>query len=230
MPKGFARKLTRCLRLVYLTTYGRYTSEELASKLAVSRRTIFRDLNCLRDAGYQVDLGPEQKYILRAPCGGGSRGLDAQGLSTILLCARTSILAQNRAISTVVESVAERLVEGVRPEDQTAIEEFFGTFHIYGKFPSLSYELLQVFVQLVIGRLQGATIFRIRYRGSSGGLIETELLPMYFNVGENGCSVGGTSSFHHDVHLIDVAQVVDIEPLRLSVAPPHVSTPSDVPG
>ena len=228
MPKGFARKLARCLRLVNLTTYGRYTSGELASKLAVTRRTIFRDLNCLRNAGYHVRLDQDQKYVLMAPLGRDMPRIQPEELSTILFCARTSVLAQSPYISSVVESVAERLVAGACSKDQPSIDVLH-SFHIYGESRSLPPEVLQVLVHLVIARLQGARTFRIRYRGFSGELIETELVPTYFNVGKDGCFVGGTSSFHQGMHAFDVAHVVNIEPLGLSVSPPHVGALSDVP-
>ena len=76
-------QLIRLMKICRMLCSSKGTSvQQLQAKLKTSRRTIFRDLNCLDEMGIKVDLG-DKGYRIRQPAAACKKALGDRQIRTL---------------------------------------------------------------------------------------------------------------------------------------------------
>ncbi len=106
-------RLERLLRLLHcLQARSMFSSQELADALKVSRRTVYRDISLLRDAGIDVDLDPETaRYSLAQDFNFRPRRLDDKDLGLLSLAVRLSLVNAVPELAAATQQALAKLVE-----------------------------------------------------------------------------------------------------------------------
>ncbi len=113
-------RLERLLRLLHcLQARSMFSSQELADTLNVSRRTVYRDISLLRDAGIDVDLDAvTARYSLAQDFNFRPRRLDDQDLAVLSLAVRLSLVHAVPELSAATQQALAKLVESHNPRAQ----------------------------------------------------------------------------------------------------------------
>lgn len=191
-----------------------YTADELAEKLKVSRRTVFRYLTSLRDAGYFFDVDDQNRYWRVLDTNARVRDLEFEELVTVLFCARSATLAQHPKVAFILKQAWKHLSEIVDMDIQHRVNSFFRSCVVEPGPSTLPKRQTDLFAELLLAKLRSRAVYRIRYRTVSGETAETELTPNSFNAHESGYTIGGMSSSHRGIRCFDLDQLIDIERLE----------------
>lgn len=105
-----SRQLARALKLLGMLQAGGRTVDQIADRLGVGRRTVFRDLRAMRSAGFLVksergtgrlSLDPGERVL--------GRTLTAQELHALALATKTSVLDASPELAPVIDSALAKL-------------------------------------------------------------------------------------------------------------------------
>jgi predicted DNA-binding transcriptional regulator YafY len=207
-------RIQRLLRLLALLQAGKgYNVESLAEACGVSRRTIFRDLDILRESGLPL-VYDERDQRYRLP---GAQFLPPtnftpeEALSLIVLCHEMGrsgmpfLTAARNAAMKLESSLPTRLREQVRATIDSVQIELPPTNRLQGQQP--------IYEQLVEAASKRRSV-RIRYVAPTPeGEIRTRLNPYRLLFSRRSWYVIGRSTLHRDVRTFNVGRIVDLEPL-----------------
>jgi len=203
-------RLRRLLRILSLLQSGRgYSSAGLATECGVARRTVFRDLQLLREAGVSVQTDAErQRYSV---AGIRLRALESltpeEALALVVLCPDVgrvvpflspAVTAAQKIECDLPPAVREyvRRLSGAIHVDLRPVESLAHCPHIYGQLLT------------AIGQRRAV---RIRYDcNGGGGTTGTKLCPyrLWFTAG--GWHVVGRSSLHRNICTFNLGRVVGL--------------------
>lgn len=207
------QRLQRLLRLIELLQSGRrYNTQQLSDSCRVSRRTVFRDLRLLQEAGLEVHFDDEQRgYTRRAnwlpPT---SLTLD-ETLSLIVLChdlgsAHVGIPFHESARSAAVKLMGN-LPTHLREEMSAMTELITVQLDSHNPLPR-SRDSYQALTEALGSRCQ----IRIRYKSLSElKEIVTLLSPYRILFSRRSWYVIGRSSLHREVRTFNVGRIMDAE-------------------
>lgn len=210
-------RLHRLLRLIDLLQSGRIlNSSQLASGLKVSRRTVFRDLGTIQEAGIHVHYDEErQGYFLptrlRVPPGELTIG---EAISVLLVCQSLGDKQQGIPFQSEALSAALKISQTLPREIREFAAEITDSMaiHIDARNPLQSaqpqYELL---LQSLIERRH----VRIKYYSpSEAGTIRTLLSPYRIVFSRRSWYVIGRSSVHRSIRTFNVGRILKAERLE----------------
>lgn len=208
------QRLQRLLRLIELLQSGRrYNTRQLSDSCRVSRRTVFRDLRLLQEAGLEVHFDDEQRgYTRRAniflpPT---DFTLD-ETLSLIVLChdlgsASAGIPFQESARSAAVKLMSN-LPTRLREEMSAMTELITVQLDAHNLLPK-SRDSYQALTEALAARCQ----IRIRYTSLSElKEIITLLSPYRILFSRRSWYVIGRSSVHREVRTFNVGRITEFE-------------------
>jgi predicted DNA-binding transcriptional regulator YafY len=113
-------RIMRLLRLVRLFETGaRYNARELGDLCGVARRTIFRDLNVLRDCGYAITFDEVARvYSVRLSEGKVGGQLTPENKVWLVLASLTSAFHKNVDSSAQIKQAIENLCATFQDEEE----------------------------------------------------------------------------------------------------------------
>lgn len=220
-------RIRRLVRLIDLLAAGRaYPAAELAGLCGVSRRTVFRDVSTLRDAGLPVRFDePRRGFLLDRPPY--LRPTDfslAEALSVLVLCDGLAGTEPGVAFRSPARTAALKLLSGLPPRLREHVGELAERIDVRTAATNpladatSHYERLEEALRL-------RRHVRVRYDSYSDRKVLTTLLSPYrlmFRV--RSWYVVGRSSLHRAVRTFNVGRVLESTLLDSTFeAPPRFS-------
>jgi predicted DNA-binding transcriptional regulator YafY len=210
--------LTRISRLIQqlglLQTGKGYNATELAKCCNVSRRTIFRDLEVLRDAGVPL-LFDDDRNVYRIP---GTYYLPPtnftteEALAVIVLCYE---LGSNSRLPfyEAAQNAAIKLEASLPTRVREQLEELAVAVQIK-PVPNNRLEGQTPIYRQLLGAIGSRRAVRIEYDSFSEGLhLRLKLSPYRMLFSRRSWYVIGRSSIHHEVRTFNVGRILSIDPL-----------------
>ncbi len=202
-------KLTRCLKLIYLLqTHLTRRTEDIASEVGVSKRTIYRYFRVLEDAGipirYDMEAGGhliDHYFNLKA------MQLSDDELIALLLTAQLSAnifereftSAVNQAISKLLTHLPNHIREELVNLLKACAANLPDLLHLNG-----NQEVYSVIIKAIRKRLR----VRITYATPEDShLNRTCLAPYRLVASVDGWSIIGRSSLHRKIHRFDFHEI-----------------------
>jgi predicted DNA-binding transcriptional regulator YafY len=195
------------------------TIDHLAQEMAVSRRTVFRDLEALGKAGYRFDVKNSQ-YRMAPHFGHTAPKLESKELLAILFAAHVSPLMADSKLSIDVRQAMRKLLEKAKPAERTEIVDLLAVCTVQGSVltsddsaspplggPDVLITLLQA--------LAGKSVVHMTFDdGSSTSAVETVLAPLRLTIADDRWTVEGYSSLHQRHHSFILSHIAHaaIEP------------------
>jgi predicted DNA-binding transcriptional regulator YafY len=207
------QRFVRLIRLIECLHAGvGYSTDNLARRFGVSKRTVYRDLQLLRDAGvpaYHDDEGGHRiapDYRLK------TAELSDEQWIILLLAANTSCLKANSHLARVIDEAVAKLLgqaplrlrdEGVRLLRSCQVDR-----------PEADSRQTQESVALTetIQAIRLGQPIRIHFDGVTAvGGMQTKLSGCRLMVSPDGCHVVGRSSLHRAVRRFALGEICAIE-------------------
>jgi predicted DNA-binding transcriptional regulator YafY len=179
--------------------------EELAGRLAVCRRTVFRDLGLLRDAGIQLAFDAQRQCYRLAPSSDllVMPELDADELTTLVTAVHLSMLQSIPPCRDMLRQTTNKLL---------ALSPFHVRHHVTRladscavEVPSNEYPPRAVrMVDQILQALRQRRVLQIRLCASHAeGPLDTKLATYQLLVNVHAWQVTGRSSHHRAVRTFD---------------------------
>ena len=216
-PTVRQERLTRCLHLSHIlqSPIGHHIGQ-LASELRVSRRTIFRDLCLLRDAGISLSYDPQKRgYTLAPQAKCLPKSLVDEELLALLLAAHVSDILRIPTICGLVDRAVAKLLGQASAACQAEAANLLNSVErqpSYTLWPEGSEEICGT----ILIALRRQRPLRIIYRAGrkTERPIQTKVMPHRLIVSKTTWQLVGRSSWHRrsykfDVGLIQRAEQVD---------------------
>ena len=205
-------KSSRVVSIIGLLQSGRpLNARQIAAACGVTRRTVFRDLIALQEAGIHPTYDPaRQSYSLPANQipGGSLTTEDVVGMAM----ATTVPLPMAGAARRLLAKIAANLSQS----QQQAVERLHAvTF----KSPTLNAETYKNF-DIVLNSLLLRTCVRLRYHGADGSIEQTKFSPYALVQRFSYWHCIGRSSLHRSVRAFGLHNLTNAEPLDESYLPP----------
>ena len=214
---------SRALRILTCLQAGPgFNAQELATQMRVSRRTIFRDLNLIRDAGVSIffdatyDAYRLHDQSRNAPL----PRFQEEALMKLVLVAKLSYL---NGFGDYAESVRESLAQLLAPypaETKSRIARLIHGCSIVDagtNYQPLTREMIKAVFQAIAQQQQirmlveGEEIEHLEHITMEGSAAWTKFSPYQVLLATNGWSVVGRSSLHRDVREFDVQNIQNIQ-------------------
>ena len=213
----------RLLKLLHLLQSGRaYNTEAMADSLAVSRRTVFRDLSLIRDAGLplQYDEHNGRHWLVGQPLLPATSFSPDEAMAVVVLCHEmanrlpSAFFASARNAAMKMESVLpQKLREHVRLEGQALAIQLAPANRQIGEHP---------FYEAVLRAATRRYSVRIGYRSIfDGGDITTKIHPYRLLFSRRSWYVIGRSSLHRSVRTFNVGRITTLVELHEPFQIPH---------
>lgn len=199
-------KLYRLFELLKLLNTGRPNVESLAMALGVSRRTILRDVEELRDIGFQIEFDQEMKrYVLN-----GSVLLPTmqftvdEALALLILCFETGqeipFLRSARMAAIKIQNTLPRKI-------QENIREINLALHVQPRRVNPLSENEPVF-DFFLDAIRARISVRIRYKSPVEPEFDTLLSPYQLYFARHSWYVIGRSSIHREVRMFHLGHIL----------------------
>ncbi|WP_197442560.1 helix-turn-helix transcriptional regulator [Lignipirellula cremea] len=211
MTANLQKRLARILQLITLLEGGACaTTRQLGERLAVTRRTVFRDLAMLREAGFPVSLNPDHGgyQLVRGSRLLDPRSVSVEDLALMVAAAKLSFLNGSPEIRAELENACARLL---RATPEAAHQELSGLSRacgIRGVESPGSWFTLRTLLLAIRQKRQ----VRIRYdqRGASR-LVETKVAPYFLIAASGGWKLVGRSSLDRSEREFSLKAIQEIE-------------------
>jgi predicted DNA-binding transcriptional regulator YafY len=117
------QRIARTIRMLGLLKAGPiYNTQNLADEFSVSRRTVYRDLRALREAGISVQIDKcSEAYYVRAQREPGQIPLRYEQVVLLALAAHLSPLNCSRQLATEIRSAITVLIDGLPHSTQLEV-------------------------------------------------------------------------------------------------------------
>ncbi|MFH1921403.1 MAG: YafY family protein [Planctomycetota bacterium] len=208
-------RIRRLLKLIGVLQAGRgYNVDALAQACDVSRRTIFRDLDALRQSGVPLifDEGQQRYHIPGTYFLPPTNFTPEEVLALIVLCHDLGDRAQlpffgpaRSAALKLASNLPDRFRELLRATGQAVTVKMPPTNPLDGQKP--------LYDQL-LAAISGRQSVRICYRGPIDGEIRTRLHPYRLLFSRRSWYVIGRSSLHRSTRTFNVGRIRDLEMLE----------------
>lgn len=204
-------RIPRLLRLIALLQSGRArTAHDMMAELNVSRRTLFRDLNVLREAGIPYYHDPQAGYRIARSFYLPPISLTIPETLGLLLLAQTARSLRRGRSRAATLSAVNKLIAAVPEPIRLACTEMMHSVHVnpHPQAASSDEERCRFELQKLIDEGRAC---RIVYRSLfEGDTIETDLEPYALHFAGTAWYVIGRSSLHQQVRTFKLARVGDV--------------------
>lgn len=216
-----SRAISRAIELVMLLqTRRNVTSDYLARALKCSRRTVFRDIQLLRDAGFAVWYDETKcTFVIHGETATRPDLTEAEW-KALLLAAGLSPIAQMAFYGRDVSNAMAKLMTLAPPpvQDTTnnllrALESAFS----HPRFAATAPPYLPQILEATSRRL----CLRVVYRSEAPKSCDTKLSPFRVHIDSNGWVVRGRSSWHRSVIDLPLMHIRHAEILDETYSPPR---------
>ena len=209
-----SRRLTRLLELLNLLRSAHATSSgDLAMALGCSRRTIFRDIEALRQSGVSVRFAREEGAYVATPDNSlPTSHLEEDECVAVLVAALMSPLSQTEAFAGRVSRGVAKLMGRARPQVRDKVNTLVRSIAVETCKASLldpQKEVLDKIIDALCERRQ----VRIYYRfGDHKDLRCTKISSYRLTPCESGWRLIARSSIHRGVVQFDLSEIEKVEP------------------
>jgi len=204
------------LRLIGLLQAGKgFNVDALAEICDVSRRTIFRDIEALRAAGFPLSYNEQQqRYCIRhTVCLPETNFTAEEALSLIVLCYELGH-SSGMAFFGPARSAALKLESALPHRLREQVRGLVDTVRIHSSPSNHLDEHKQVYEQLRDAAAAHQSV-RIGYKGPmEEKTIRTRLDPYQLLFSRRSWYIVGRSSLHRSTRTFHVGRIVDLEPLE----------------
>lgn len=206
-------RLVRLLRLLHcLQARSMFSSQELADALNVSRRTVYRDISLLRDAGIDVDLDQETaRYSLAQDFKFRPQQLNDQDLVVLSLAVRLSLVQAVPELAAAAQHALAKLVESHNARGQLRAGRMASKWEL--DWTGLAAPTIDAAALREIGNaMQMRRRIWITLHGSEAEpLRQLKLSPFQIVVGAARWELVGRSWTGRKILRIDLAQIQKVE-------------------
>ena len=213
---------SRLFKIVYhLLDKGRATASELAEKFEVSKRTIYRDLDALSEAGIPVYAEPGRN--------GGIYLMNSFVLNKIILSEREKqeILASLQSLNAVANADYDK-----------TLEKLSGLFHIeskdwievdFSRWGNESKNLDNEKFELLKSAIINHKCVKITYAGSSENIDDRVIQPLKLTYKAKSWYIKAFCTKKQDYRIFKLTRILDLEILDESFEPHIFPEPKDAP-
>ena len=214
---------SRALRILTCLQAGPgFNAQELANQMRVSRRTIFRDLNLIRDAGVSIFFdSTHDAYRLHEQSRSASlpRFQEAD-LIKLVLVAQLSCLNGFEDYTQSVRESLSRLLGSYPQETKSRIARLIHGCSIVDtgvSYSPLTREMIKAVFQAIANQqqirmlIEGEELADFSHITREGSAVWTKFAPYQVLLATSGWSVIGRSSLHRGVKEFDVQDIQNIQ-------------------
>ncbi|MCS7305400.1 MAG: transcriptional regulator [Thermoguttaceae bacterium] len=216
-------RLCRLLRLLQLLQAGkRYNVEGLAQECQVSRRTIFRDLDLLREAGILIRYDPElQRYeVPQSPLVPPEDFSFEEVLALLVLCYELGD-DRNLPFFAAARSAALKLQSSLPARQQERLRRAAESIEIHLPQTNPLFGRQEVFGRLLQALAERRAV-RIRYyRIQDGQFAQTKVSPYRLFFSRRSWYLIGRSTVHRAVRTFNVGRIQEVTILEDRVRVPQ---------
>jgi len=207
-------RLSRCLQLSHMlqSCIGHHAGQ-LASELSVSRRTIFRDLRLLRDAGIPLNYDLRRKvYRVDPPVRPVPKSLFNEELLALLTAAHVSVLLCIPEIRGLVDRAVGKLLGQASAACQAEAANLLSCVEWQPSqtpWPQGREDICRT----ILMALRHQRPLRIVYHAGlkTRGPIQTKVIPHRLVVSESTWQLVGRSSWHRRTYKFDIGSIQHAE-------------------
>ena len=199
--------------LTYIQSNVRYNVQQLASKFQVSKRTIFRDLNLLREIGIPIEFDDvTDRYSVSPWCNFKSAtGLHAQELAALVLSARLSSLRRVTGFSETLDDAVAKLMGAASEQTRTGATHLLDAVSIEQvdtTVPQRAVDMLPTIFAAIQQKKQVRLTLSVR---SSEEFSTTKLAPYCLVATAKGWQLMGRSSIHRRICMFALSRIEGIQ-------------------
>ena len=213
----YLEKFSRCLRLLnLLQSRVGHSVQELAIELEVSRRTVYRDLRTLDEAGVAVQCDQETGgRLIVSNLKPKTLPLTDDELTLVLLAARTSPLTGNLQLGAIINQAIGKLLAQAREEVRNETAVLLKSCVIDKMQPLWCRQMDRLSSQILSAIRQRRRI-RIRHclenvEDTSGITLRTTVAPYRLVASRETWYLIGRSSWDRKICCFNLRQVLDVE-------------------
>lgn len=206
-------QLARLLQVIRELQAGRCPNAgQLAARCEVSRRTIYRDLETLAQAGFPVRYRPDRQGYQLAPgvAADPTRLEEHEAIGLVLLASSWSGI-EDLGLMRAARAAVGKVVQGLPPETREAIRalsDLIGPGQDDAPPPTARADVERG----ILGALRARTRLRVWYRHPDGPAAEATMIDPYRLVYDGGALwLIGRSSAHRSVFRVRVAHVERVD-------------------
>lgn len=213
-------RLVRLLRLLELE--GTRSAKELMKATGASRRTLFRDLESLREAGIEVAYSRRAGgYQLAEPCGFSAGELTSDELVSLVVLAEQVGNDQHVPFFEPAGTAARKLQSNMAGKEKAQLAELAAAITLVPNGVADLEAKSQLFRQLLEAR-RGRRVLRMRYASlTEWETIHTKLRPYQLIYSRHSWHVIGRSSVHREVRTFKLSRIETLELLDESYTLPR---------
>jgi predicted DNA-binding transcriptional regulator YafY len=203
----------RAIRILTCLQAGpAFNAKELANRLRVSRRTIYRDLNLIRGAGIRVAFDGESSgyKVGNSPNALAPPGFSDRDLAKLALTSHLSLLHGFADFGISVRESVARLLGHYPQNVREPIARLLNCCVVDLPRPTYSPRTQRIVEELIVSISSGRVV-RIDFRDAQDELVTTRLAPYRLVASLKDWYVVGRSTAHREVARIAVSYIVDIE-------------------
>jgi len=210
-------RLLRCLRAFYLlqSEFG-FTTNWLADEFNVTTRTVFRDLQLLRDAG--VPLRHDERlggHVISPHVGLRLTGLSPDEFATLALAASMSPLANGHQFGGIVRQSIHKLMGQVNQDLRREVANLLKacvTGQSSPSFPTIDDQHERILARVLLA-IRKRRCIRVVYaqHDHPQSHQQTKLSPYRLTVSPSRCYITGRSSVHRRIQTFDLHRITEAE-------------------
>jgi predicted DNA-binding transcriptional regulator YafY len=201
------QRIARTIRMLVLLKSGQiYNTQRLADKFSVSRRTVYRDLRALRDAGVAVQVDRlREAYYVRAQREPGQIPLANDQVVLLALAAHLSPLNSSREFGAKIKSAISELIDGLPQSEQVEAGRLMT--HMRGKSPPVGKRVLDEIVRA----LRGGQVIHVLMETTRGTYANVEIMPDNLVAGKGGWQLLGYVTGGVELQIFKVASFLRVD-------------------
>lgn len=207
-------RLARCLGLVtLLQSRLPFRAKRLADELNVSRRTIFRDLRLIQEAGIVLDFDHEKDgYLIGHEESIRTTPLSHDELRALLVAACSSPLSRDAKLGRLIHQAVGKLLGQAPPRFHRETTNLLNAIVTDSSSPQWADGRGEICSTVFMGLCRKCAL-RIVYQANvlTDEVIQTKVVPQRLLVCETTWRLVGRSSWHRGRCQIDMRSVVRVE-------------------
>ncbi|MCC7084780.1 MAG: HTH domain-containing protein [Pirellulales bacterium] len=202
------QRIARTIRMLGLLKSGPiYNSQRLADELSVSRRTVYRDLKSLREAGVAVLIDARsESYYVRAQREPGQIPMAHDDQVVLLaLAAHLSPLNCSREFSTKIRSAIAEMIAGLPHGRQLEVGRLLTSVR------AEAHRLPSQMMDEIVCALRRQQPIRVLAEAQRGAYVNLEIVPCQLIASANGWQLSGHTAGNRQLQSFQVSSFLRVE-------------------
>ncbi len=220
-PTVVAGRVARLIRLIGLlrSTNQALSVDQLATQLGVSRRTIFRDLKLMQEAGVTYSSVPGQGYRIDPDVFTAQLYLGPVEALGLLLLAKLAEAAPNQPLFRPAASALAKMIAQLPAPARTVYEDLMSSVSISPGAVDFSHDDDEHYRSLQYC-IEERKVCQVLYdQVDPQKRLNTKIQPLHLHFYKRSCYVLAFSEQHDEVRMFKLARIVELEPTEEDFAP-----------